>query len=431
MTNSDAPMGFEWHVVNLKEHPGLICRFLKPTDFVIADVPHEVPDFEKSPMFMPLAVTLTQLGPVVFSLGARPAFGDGTVSQWLDYVCREENYEHSEPQRIDIGGMPGVTCDAMQSSDAGLLQMRFVMIEDGGRLFQMSGLAPQALWKAAVERIDTMLRSFELAEKRGTQVPLFPGESAPVPAPVNVKINNNEPADNKSKNSKNKNKKAEKAAEPAAEKPVETPAPPTDDYAPVEAASQPGRVRMTLAELQAMAFPDNPNSLDPEHPMNVNVRNNRGGLVPRAEVDLEKKIAVVGAGAIEGFFTIPLGWHAVDDGKRVLVFDPPYSIQISVSWRTNEEALGIERYGRKLIQQYTDVQPELVVMEKEMDGVFGIGVREAKINDELLDQYFLVRDTGREGLMLVARVTSQGDGTWRALDLAGEIVAGYRQTRGE
>ena len=41
----------------------------------------------------------------------------------------------------------------------------------------------------------------------------------------------------------------------------------------------------------------------------------------------------------------------------------------------------------------------------DMDGIAGAGVRGADINGDTLDQYFLVRDLGRKGLYLVARVT--------------------------
>jgi hypothetical protein len=53
------------------------------------------------------------------------------------------------------------------------MRMRFVLLEDGGRLFQMSAMAPDPFWAAAIEKMTPMLESLELRESRGTSVPLI------------------------------------------------------------------------------------------------------------------------------------------------------------------------------------------------------------------------------------------------------------------
>jgi hypothetical protein len=167
--------------VSLPAHAGLTCRFLKPADFKIADLPAEEVDFSKGPQFIPLALAITPYGPMVFTIAARPAFDDGAVSQWLEYICKAEGYAHTPVKETRIGDLPAVTCDATQKADDVTMTMRFVLFEDGGRLFQMTAMAPDPLWKSAIEKMAPMLASLELRESRGTQVALFPDQPAPAP----------------------------------------------------------------------------------------------------------------------------------------------------------------------------------------------------------------------------------------------------------
>jgi hypothetical protein len=53
-----------------------------------------------------------------------------------------------------------------------------------------------------------------------------------------------------------------------------------------------------------------------------------------------------------------------------------------------------------------------------------------RIGAETLDQYFLVRDIGREGLYLVVKVSATADDASRAMDLAGDITATFEAPRG-
>lgn len=393
MENS-VPAGYEYHVVSPAAHAGLTCRFLRHADFKVADLPAEETDFSKPAQFMPLAVAVTQYGPLVFSVGARPAFDDGAVSQWLDYLCNAEGYEHSPIKETAIGVHPAVMCDATQKTAEITMSMRLVLFEDGGRLFQMSAMAPEPLWEGVIPKMAPMLASFELREVHGTKVALFPGQPAPV------------------------SKTAEKAAatQPAAEsQPLPTAAAPTT--APT--------AKMTPEEMAAIALADDASSLDPEHRINANLRDRGVGLVPRvAAVDLAGKFATIAAGAVQGFFRVPLGWHVIDDGKRTLVFDAGGKIQVNLSQRLHEGASPMD-FARGCLDQYLAGQPDLPIATNEIEGIAGAGVRGAKIDGAILDQFFLVRHVGREGLHLVARVTAESADIKRALDLAGDIMTTF------
>jgi hypothetical protein len=75
--SSPIPSGYEHQVDSPAQHAGLTGRCLKPADIKIADLPAEELDSSKDAQSMPLAIALTQYGPLVFTLAARPTFDDG------------------------------------------------------------------------------------------------------------------------------------------------------------------------------------------------------------------------------------------------------------------------------------------------------------------------------------------------------------------
>jgi hypothetical protein len=140
-------------------------------------------------------------------------------------------------------------------------------------------------------------------------------------------------------------------------------------------------------------------------------------------VDKAEKSARVGAGAIEAIFRVPFGWHVNDDGRRTLVFDGGGRMQINLSLRRREIDSLVE-LGRSYVAPYLEQQPDLQPFVHELDGIVAVGVRGLKVDGEVLDQTFLLRDIDREGLVLVARATGTSDDIRLAMNLAGDILAG-------
>lgn len=66
-------------------------------------MPPETPDFNAGGQFMPLTVAMSPYGQMIFTVAARPAFGDGAVAQWLDYICNQEGYLRPPISEIRIG----------------------------------------------------------------------------------------------------------------------------------------------------------------------------------------------------------------------------------------------------------------------------------------------------------------------------------------
>jgi hypothetical protein len=169
-----------------------------------------------------------------------------------------------------------------------------------------------------------------------------------------------------------------------------------------------------------VALDDTPASLDEAHPMNAQLRDNGVGLVPRVlEVNLDAKYAVLAASAIAATFHLPLGWHAIDDGRRTLIFDAEGRVQVNLDLRScpvDHATLLTE-----LLHQHIAEQPELEYIQLELDGMLCLGLRNYRVEGELLEQAFLTKDTGNPGMALVARVTAAPEDMMQAMNLA-EVV---------
>lgn len=392
--NSSIPAGFHHHVVAPEGRDFLRCRFLSPNDFVLADLPTEEIDFENSPRFMPLAVMIANYGPVVFTVSARPAFSDGAVSEWLEHLCETEGFHPAKVETVKIGRLSGVACDAEQVGDGITMRMRLVLLENGGRLFNLSAMAPTQLWSAAADKLEQMIASFEVAEDHGSQVALTPArESQPEPATLT-------PA----------------AAAHALELATEENAAYSENHDTGE-----HQAKLTDAEWAELVLADEPASLDPEERINANLRNNGVGLVPNIlSLDRKTKSARIGCGSLEAVVRIPFGWRAIDDGKRTLIFDGD-RIQISVNQRQWNKTPA--ELAEAILAEYEREQVGLKSFVHEMDGITMLGLAGLQIDGEECAQAFMIRDLGRPGLVLVARATAKEEHLRAAANLAGDIMA--------
>lgn len=368
---------------------GLAFSYLRPANFNVVDLPDDVPDFENPTAFFPLQVTMASYGAVVFSIVARPAYGDGTVQDWAEFLARQEKMEITALRPTTLGGLPGMLVEASHDTDAGPMRMRTVLLEDGTRMLNLSIMAPVAIWPSVEPTLQLALTSFRLAEPKGPTVALTRADAEKAAA-------------------KNAAAVPAKAAE-------ETPA---EEPAPVAAAPASGDV--TPAAQLALA--DDAGSLDPEHPMNVRLRNAAAGLTLRTlRTDEAAKFAVVGAGAIEATFHLPFGWHAIDDGRRTLVFDAAGKIQISLNLRRTggDAAALLDGLQAENLREQPQIDPLRVDFAADLPGLV---LRNYRDGDDVLVQAFLVKHLRNDGLAHVARVTAAPDEMTRAMNLAELII---------
>lgn len=371
-----------------------------PPDWRRVDLPEEELNFDKPDYFVPLFVAMAGYGVVVFSVAARPAYEDGTVEQWVRYIGRAQEVQIQQLRPVSINGCGAMIADAFQQSDAGLMQMRTVFLEDGGRLINISTMAPAQIWSSVEAQLDQMLHSFRLDEPRGATAQLQAETDQPAtPSP--------EPA-----------KAADIVATALEGIVTEDPrlvANDPDNPTPVETAQEPTKPA-------DVALADDDASLDPENAMNARLRDNGVGLVPRMiHVDRNFKYAVLAAGAIESTFKLPLGWHCIDDGRRTLVFDAAGRIQVNLNLRP-AEGRSHEQVLDQILEQYQAEHPTLEHLRLEAAGIKMLCMRNMVINGEALEQAFLIRESHRHDMVLVCRATAKTEDMPRAMNLSEVIL---------
>ena len=151
----------------------LACSCLIPDGWVNVPIPDDSYDFDNPAVFLPLLVSMAPYGAVLFTIGARPAFGDGTVQDWAEYLAQQNNMRVERMREARVNRAPCVLVDATMSSDAGLMRSRSVFLEDGRRLYNVGALAPEAIWASVERDFDQLLGSFRLDEVKGiTAAPL-------------------------------------------------------------------------------------------------------------------------------------------------------------------------------------------------------------------------------------------------------------------
>jgi hypothetical protein len=373
---SDAPSGYSYKILTPAGREFLKCRFLLPDDFKLVDLPAEETDFSEVKNFMPIAIANATYGSVVFIVGTRPAYKEGNVADWLPRLLKMEGMEAGPVELVDVGPLKAAACDALQVTDGMTMRLRVTMLEDGGRLYNFIAVAPDQLWVAVSRKFNDMVKSFEVETRGGPTMPLTA--------------------------------EAEVAARETTEK---TPSAETT-------------ARLSPTQFAELVFADDMSALDPEQKINANLRERGVGFVPNVlSVDKEQKSARVGAGAIEGIFRVPFGWHVNDDGRRTLVFDGGGRMQISISLRPREKDSLVD-LGRSYVVPYLEQQPDLQGFVHEQGDVVAVGVRGLKVDGEVLDQTFLLRDIDRDGYVLVARATGNSEDIRLAMNLAGDILAG-------
>ena len=373
----------EFSLVNVPARVAdLEFTYLRPANFHVVDLPNENPNFDDPTAFFPLQVIMANYGAVLFSVVARPAYEDGSIEDWAEFLASKEKLEIVSVQPATLAGMPALMIEALNPSEAGTMRMRTALLEDGKRFLNISVMAPDAIWTSVESTLHLTMTSFRLAEPRGSTTPLTRAEAKKLAAKAEPK--------------------------PEAPAPAQSPNEPDADSIPTPPA--------------ALALAEDTATLDPEHPMNVRMRESGAGLTPRTlETNTAGKYAVVGAGAIVGTFNLPFGWHVIDDGRRTLVFDAGGKIQISLNLRRddgNTRAL-LEGIMAQARNEQPEIDPRLVNFAADLPGLV---LRNYRDGGDVLVQAFVAKRIRDDGLVHMARVTATPDDMTRAMNLAEVIL---------
>jgi hypothetical protein len=370
-----------------------------PADWVSHELPGEEPDFSNTTFMFPLAVVTAPHAAIILAVAARPAFADGTLSDWTQFLLQHHGLKPQTLGQHPVGNLPGLIGEAVQESEMGPMKVRFAFIEDGQRLINLTFSAPEML-EAAVRHIwFQILSEFALTDPQGPTVPVYAG------GPIgNV----------------------------AAERPLAGPPPksaaPTPDPVPVSSPVEPSPVAETpspASETQpppdsfaAHALAEDAATLDPENPINANLRNRGVGFTPNvAAIDTAQRRATLNAGAIEAQFDVPFGWHVIDDGRRTLVLEPSGAVQIHLHLLPREDRSDdaiVEAIESDAQSSYPN--PEF---RRLREGTcFGVAVRNIHDGDQPLSQLHLIIPWREDRLVLRARVTATPERVTAATQLA-------------
>jgi len=137
-----------------------------PQGFEPLDIPAEDVDFNDPTLSAPLAVLSSQVALALVTVAARPAYEDGSVTDWLTFLSGHYGITLSNLTLGEVGGStnrhPAVLAEGQQTQEGTNLQLRLVMFEDGGRLVTIHAMCPDELAPSYLPAMQQCIRSFEL-----------------------------------------------------------------------------------------------------------------------------------------------------------------------------------------------------------------------------------------------------------------------------
>lgn len=145
-----------------------------PHDWVSHELPQDDADFSNTTHLIALAAVMAPHSMIVFTVAARPAYEDGTLSDWSRFLLEQHGLEPRSFGEHHLGPLPALIGEAVQDSDLGPMHVRFLFAEDGQRLINVTLLAPQVLADVVAPVWFAALDSFALTDPRGPTVALWP-----------------------------------------------------------------------------------------------------------------------------------------------------------------------------------------------------------------------------------------------------------------
>ena len=152
-----------------------------------------------------------------------------------------------------------------------------------------------------------------------------------------------------------------------------------------EFETKPASVRFAL-----LALANTDDSLNQEHPINAKLRSQGAGTVPMViATDEMEKFAIVVARSVSAQFRVPFGWHVIDNGEQVRVFEPEERVQIRMQRKSRE--------GRDNSAIFDQIETEIRANSASLQSVRiqegridVLGLRRLTRGDHALEQYHLL-----------------------------------------
>lgn len=149
-----------------------------PVGFIEPPMPSEEYDFDKPHVSAPLMLTASPVALAIIAVAGRPAYRDGTVRDWFEYLCRHFGITLLSIGPAYVGGLrknhPAIIATGLQVQDGTELVMSFIAFEDGGRFVTAHAMCPRELEPSYMGTLEACIHSIELLYHRGPTVRLEP-----------------------------------------------------------------------------------------------------------------------------------------------------------------------------------------------------------------------------------------------------------------
>ncbi|HLP83764.1 MAG TPA: hypothetical protein VK157_05395 [Phycisphaerales bacterium] len=147
-----------------------------PVGLVEAPMPSEDYDFDKPHVSAPLMLTASPVAMALIAVAGRPAYSDGTVREWFEYLCKHFGITLLSIGPAYVGGLrknhPAIIATGLQVQDGTELVMSFVAFEDGGRFVTAHAMCPRELEPSYMSTLEACIHSVELLHHKGPTVKL-------------------------------------------------------------------------------------------------------------------------------------------------------------------------------------------------------------------------------------------------------------------
>lgn len=107
----------------------------------------------------------------VFTITVRPAFSDGTLSNWLGWFCDQEDIKPDAIETTQLSsGLRAAVCTATQVQSETTVRLHMACLEDGGNCYLLMALAPADQWDKAEADCHKVIADWKLLHPAGSQV---------------------------------------------------------------------------------------------------------------------------------------------------------------------------------------------------------------------------------------------------------------------
>ena len=335
-----------------------------PSSWQAQDLPEEEPAFDDATRLFGLAAVAAPYAAIILAAAARPAFDEGTVQDWALWLIQQNEVQPSTLGPSALGDLPAIVGQCAVQGDIGPMTMFFAFAEDGGRLLHLSVIGPDALGAHVFEVWQRVLSSFRLAAPQGPTVLLHPQPEVMTQAPGD-----------------------------------DTP----------------------LPDIGSFALPGGRATLEQTHPINQALLEQGRGFAPRIQaMDEDNGRAWVVSPALQAVLAVPLGWHLLDDSRRLLLLHPDSSVQISLERLTAPDG-DLQALLNRFEAEARAAYPAPQCQRMASGATVGLAVFDIDDGSEPIAQLHLLTTGPEPETALRARVTTTREQARMAGDL-GEVL---------